>query len=152
MPGAGVAVGHPNSVHVCLGTGIGVCFLVDGQPVHGHSGIIEAGHVIAVPRGRQCGCGSRGCLEAYVCLLASTASLYDGCGVVALLMTEWITDVLCCDHRHCLVLHLHACVCVSTCVCVSHAYWRVFVVFQVLQRAGRGGDGAGGVGAEEGWG
>ena len=61
----GAARGHPNSVHVCIGTGIGVSFLVDGQVLRGSSGIIEAGHVIVQPRGRQCGCGSRGCLEAY---------------------------------------------------------------------------------------
>jgi len=61
----GAAKGHANSVHICIGTGIGVSFLENGHLIRGTNGIIEAGHIIVMPRGRQCGCGSRGCLEAY---------------------------------------------------------------------------------------
>lgn len=61
----GAAKGHSNSVHICIGTGIGVCFIVDGRVLRGNGGIIEAGHTIIYPNGRTCGCGSRGCLEAY---------------------------------------------------------------------------------------
>ena len=61
----GAAKGHLNSVHICIGTGIGVCFIVDGRVLRGNGGIIEAGHTIIHPNGRKCGCGSRGCLEAY---------------------------------------------------------------------------------------
>ena len=49
-----------------LGTGIGSGMVIDGKLYHGSSGCAgEAGHMKIVPDGRLCGCGGKGCLEAY---------------------------------------------------------------------------------------
>ncbi len=46
--------------------GIGGALFIDGQPYKGSSGYGgEIGHMTVVARGRECGCGKRGCLEAY---------------------------------------------------------------------------------------
>jgi glucokinase len=49
-----------------LGTGIGGAIVCEGELVHGHYGNGgELGHIIVYPDGRECGCGQKGCLEAY---------------------------------------------------------------------------------------
>jgi glucokinase len=49
-----------------LGTGLGSGIVIDGEMVYGHTGFAgELGHMIVVPGGRECGCGRKGCLEAY---------------------------------------------------------------------------------------
>jgi glucokinase len=49
-----------------LGTGLGSGIVIDGKLVYGHTGFAgEVGHMIVVPGGRVCGCGRKGCLEAY---------------------------------------------------------------------------------------
>ncbi|OGR76120.1 MAG: hypothetical protein A2X32_02495 [Elusimicrobia bacterium GWC2_64_44] len=49
-----------------LGTGIGSGMILGGKLYHGASGTAgEAGHMKIVPDGRLCGCGGKGCLEAY---------------------------------------------------------------------------------------
>jgi glucokinase len=49
-----------------LGTGLGSGIVIDGKMVYGHTGFAgEVGHMIVVPDGRVCGCGRKGCLEAY---------------------------------------------------------------------------------------
>src|SRR5262245_10234897 len=49
-----------------IGTGIGGGVVLGGELVRGAHGIAaELGHVLAVPDGHPCGCGSRGCLEQY---------------------------------------------------------------------------------------
>lgn len=49
-----------------LGTGIGSGMVLGGKLYHGSSGSAgEAGHMKIVPDGRLCGCGGKGCLEAY---------------------------------------------------------------------------------------
>lgn len=49
-----------------LGTGIGGAIVCEGEIVHGHFGNGgELGHIIVHPDGRECGCGQKGCLEAY---------------------------------------------------------------------------------------
>jgi glucokinase len=61
-----------------LGTGLGSGIVVDGKMVYGHTGFAgEVGHVIVVPDGRECGCGRKGCLEAYASAtgLVKTVSL-----------------------------------------------------------------------------
>ncbi|MAE62752.1 MAG: hypothetical protein CMJ18_00650 [Phycisphaeraceae bacterium] len=53
-------------VMLTLGTGIGSGLIVDGRVIHGGYGLGgEGGHIIVQPDGRLCGCGQRGCLEAY---------------------------------------------------------------------------------------
>ncbi len=52
---------------ITLGTGLGSGFVANGELIYGHDGFAgEAGHIIVVPEGRECGCGRRGCLECYV--------------------------------------------------------------------------------------
>lgn len=63
----GSAHGMKNFIIVSLGVGIGSCFFSDGQEHCGHGGYAgEFGHTCVYPDGRLCGCGNRGCLEAYV--------------------------------------------------------------------------------------
>ena len=51
---------------VWLGTGMGGAFILDGRPFNGSRGAAgEIGHVIVRPGGALCGCGRRGCVEAY---------------------------------------------------------------------------------------
>ena len=62
----GSARGSKDAVYVTLSTGIGMGVQVNGQLVQGgHGAAGELGHILVVPDGRQCGCGRRGCLEAY---------------------------------------------------------------------------------------
>ncbi|MES2527350.1 MAG: ROK family protein [Bdellovibrionota bacterium] len=63
----GSARGMKNFISVTLGTGLGSGYVVDGKLMTGHSGFAgELGQVTAIPEGRLCGCGRRGCLETYV--------------------------------------------------------------------------------------
>lgn len=63
----GGARGLKNFVMITLGTGLGSGLVVNGDIVYGEDGFAgELGHVRVEDRGRQCGCGKRGCLEAYV--------------------------------------------------------------------------------------
>ncbi|NMB24075.1 MAG: ROK family protein [Firmicutes bacterium] len=61
----GKARGHREAVYLTISTGIGGAVLFDGKPLAGSQGLAaEFGHMIVQPNGRQCTCGSRGCLEA----------------------------------------------------------------------------------------
>lgn len=63
----GNAKGMRDFVMITLGTGLGSGFVANGKMIYGHDGFAgEFGHVIVERDGRQCGCGRRGCLEAYV--------------------------------------------------------------------------------------
>jgi len=49
------------------GTGVGTGLVINGQLFHGASNTAgEWGHSVIVAGGRQCRCGNRGCLEAYI--------------------------------------------------------------------------------------
>lgn len=62
----GVARGMKNFIVLTLGTGVGSGIVINGQMVYGCDGMAgELGHVIMRRDGRECGCGRRGCLEAY---------------------------------------------------------------------------------------
>ncbi len=64
----GVARGMKNFIDITLGTGVGSGIVINGQMVYGSDGFAgELGHVIMVrgEEGRSCGCGRKGCLEAY---------------------------------------------------------------------------------------
>lgn len=57
---------YPDVLALTLGTGIGSGMVLSGKLYHGATGSAgEAGHVKIVPGGRTCGCGGKGCLEAY---------------------------------------------------------------------------------------
>jgi glucokinase len=56
---------------VTIGTGIGSGFVRHGEIIRGAGfGAFEIGHIIAVPNGRPCNCGKRGCLEQYTAVPA----------------------------------------------------------------------------------
>jgi len=62
----GAARGADPVVGVTLGTGVGGGLILGGNLLRGVSGAAGAiGHTIVDMDGRRCGCGSRGCLEAY---------------------------------------------------------------------------------------
>ena len=53
-------------VYITVSTGIGGGIVMNGE-LHEGAGCVagEVGHMSVVPEGRRCGCGKRGCLEAY---------------------------------------------------------------------------------------
>ena len=63
---AGAAKGCKNAVVVTLGTGVGGGIIINGQIYSGsnYAGA-ELGHMVIVKDGKKCGCGRRGCWEAY---------------------------------------------------------------------------------------
>ena len=62
----GVAKGMKHFIMITLGTGVGSGIIIDGKLLYGFDGFAgELGHVIIEPDGRECGCGRKGCLEAY---------------------------------------------------------------------------------------
>ena len=62
----GAARGLRDFIMITLGTGVGSGIVINGQLVYGQDGFAgELGHVIAERDGRVCGCGRKGCLEAY---------------------------------------------------------------------------------------
>ena len=70
---AGAGQGCDNLVMITLGTGLGVCAIIEGQILrgkHGQAGVL-GGHLTVRYGGRPCTCGNIGCAEAE----ASTASL-----------------------------------------------------------------------------
>jgi glucokinase len=62
----GAARGASSMIGLTLGTGVGGVIAVDGRVHHGHDGTGgEIGHQTIDPDGPWCGCGNRGCLEAF---------------------------------------------------------------------------------------
>lgn len=63
----GAARGMKNFIEITLGTGVGSGIVVHGHLLYGSDGNAgELGHVIIQrENGRLCGCGRKGCLEAY---------------------------------------------------------------------------------------
>ena len=63
-----------NVLGVFPGTGIGGGLIINGKVYTGssHAGA-EIGHIVLDPAGPRCGCGGRGCLEAYASRTAITA-------------------------------------------------------------------------------
>ena len=57
---------YQNSIMITLGTGVGGGIVLDGKLYDGnkHQGA-ELGHMVIALNGRECGCGRKGCLEAY---------------------------------------------------------------------------------------
>ena len=62
----GAARGAASMIGLTLGTGIGGVIAIDGRVHLGHDGTGgELGHQTLEPDGPPCGCGNRGCLEAF---------------------------------------------------------------------------------------
>ncbi len=63
---AGGARGSKNSLTVTLGTGVGGGIIIDCEVYMGFNFAAgELGHIVLEKDGRPCGCGRRGCFEAY---------------------------------------------------------------------------------------
>lgn len=63
----GAARGFQHVIGAFLGTGVGGALIFDGKLYRGATGAAgEIGHMIIHAEGPRCGCGQRGCLEAYV--------------------------------------------------------------------------------------
>jgi N-acetylglucosamine repressor len=66
-----------NFVYVNVSDGVGVGIVVNGELVRGHNFVAgEFGHMPLSMEGPLCLCGSRGCWEAYVSNLATTARYF----------------------------------------------------------------------------
>jgi len=62
----GVAKGYKDVILLTLGTGVGGGVIVDGKLIEGNLGKgAELGHIVIVLNGEPCGCGRKGCYEAY---------------------------------------------------------------------------------------
>lgn len=68
----GAAKNSNSSITIAVGTGIGGGIFINGKLISGISGVGgEIGHIKIVKDGKLCGCGQKGCFEAY----ASSKSL-----------------------------------------------------------------------------
>jgi glucokinase len=75
----GAARGASSMVGLTLGTGVGGALVIDGRLVMGHDGTAgEMGHQTIDPDGPWCGCGNRGCVEAF----ARADQVAAACGTV----------------------------------------------------------------------
>ncbi len=75
-----VGAGKPydDVVGITLGTGVGGGLILGGRIHHGFQGIAgHIGHMVIQVGGRQCGCGNKGCLEAYASATAIVARTRD---------------------------------------------------------------------------
>jgi len=62
----GSGVGYKNFVCIFIGAGIGSGIVQNGEIYQGFTGTAgEIGHIVVDSGGRECSCGSHGCLEAY---------------------------------------------------------------------------------------
>ncbi len=72
----GSGKGYKNFICVFVGTGIGGGIVQNGSMYTGLTGTAgEVGHMIIQAGGRICGCGARGCLEAYASRTAITKAI-----------------------------------------------------------------------------
>jgi glucokinase len=63
----GAGKGTADMLCLFVGTGVGGGLVTDGKLYIGATHLAgEIGHVKVIPNGRLCGCGQRGCIEAYV--------------------------------------------------------------------------------------
>jgi glucokinase len=63
----GAGKGHGKVFYISIGTGIGTGFILDGHIYNGRTGAAtEGGHVSIDYQGPICGCGKRGCIEAFI--------------------------------------------------------------------------------------
>lgn len=74
----GAADGIEDFLMLAIGTGIGSGLVLGGRLRAGASGFgCEFGHVMVEFGGRLCGCGNRGCLEAYISETAATRQVEE---------------------------------------------------------------------------
>lgn len=64
---AGAGRDTADFIYIKVATGVGAGIMIEGLPFRGTSGIAgEIGHTTVNPKGRECRCGLRGCLEAEI--------------------------------------------------------------------------------------
>lgn len=77
--------GMKEIIVITIGTGLGSGIITGGRLLRGASGCAgELGHTVVDPDGRPCGCGKKGCLEAYVSaagLCRTAREIYLGRGI-----------------------------------------------------------------------
>jgi glucokinase len=61
----GAARSYRNVLGVWAGTGVGGGLILDGKLREGRGAAGEFGHMVVRPGGLRCGCGRKGCVEAY---------------------------------------------------------------------------------------
>ena len=62
----GSGKGHRDMIFITIGTGVGSGIIIKGRLIEGNrSAGGEAGHMLLKMNGEKCGCGRRGCWEAY---------------------------------------------------------------------------------------
>jgi len=65
-------------IMITLGTGLGSGIVCDNKLLYGSTGFAgELGHTVAVPEGRLCNCGKRGCLENYASATGIKRTFYE---------------------------------------------------------------------------
>ena len=75
----GAGQGAESIVVFTLGTGVGGGIVVFGQLLRGIDGTAaELGHITVQRDGRLCGCGARGCLEAYASVTGMVRTAQEG--------------------------------------------------------------------------
>ena len=68
-----------NFIMLTIGTGVGGGIVLNDKVYRGRDGFAgELGHVVAVPGGHLCGCGNRGCIEAYASATAIINEVRNG--------------------------------------------------------------------------
>ena len=80
---AGSAKGTRSSIMITLGTGVGGGIIIDGKVISGfnYAGA-ELGHIVIEVGGKPCGCGRKGCWEAYssaTALIRMTNEMLEAC-------------------------------------------------------------------------
>ncbi len=74
----GNARGMKDFIMITLGTGLGSGIVANGEMVYGHDGFAgELGHINAIPDGRKCGCGRKGCLETYASATGIVRTVFE---------------------------------------------------------------------------
>ncbi|MBI5136660.1 MAG: ROK family protein [Nitrospirae bacterium] len=68
-------------IYLGLGTGLGGGVVLGGQVLHGARGMAaELGHLTVWPEGARCGCGARGCVEAYASAVGIARAYHEATG------------------------------------------------------------------------
>lgn len=77
----GAAKGAENAVMITLGTGVGGGIVINKKIYSGSNGLAaEIGHFVIAVGGEKCGCGRRGCFEAYASATALIRMTKDELG------------------------------------------------------------------------
>lgn len=91
---AGAGRGCESMVMLTLGTGVGGSVVYGGKVLQGSGGCgVEPGHMKIVANGELCGCGARGCLEAYASATALKRELLRAVRAPeATVLKKWILE------------------------------------------------------------